>query len=387
MEAENRVLVVGGGIGGLVLARALSVRGGPVEVVERSESLRAVGAGITLGANALRALRELGLADGVEARGRSLSGGAITDGQGRVLSAAKLHEIEARYGRSLAVDRGALHDVLCAGIARDDGAPVKLRLGVTVTSLEEGAEGVRCSLSDGTRLVGRALIGADGIRSGVRQLVWGTNEPTYSGYTCWRWTGRVPGGVSRLVEMWGAGKRVGLVPLVGDDVYAFFVANAPRGTTNDAVRRRAAFVRGTFGDFGGDVPRVLDALGRDEVELLHHDIEEVAQKPWVRGRVALLGDAAHAMTPNLGQGAAMAIEDAVVLARELVASKDAAEALQAYEANRRPRVDDLQRRSRSIGAVAQWRSPLAVWARNLALRGTPDSATQRTIERIVSHVP
>lgn len=386
MENENRVVIVGGGIAGLVLGRALSLRGVPVELIERSEALRAMGAGITLGANAVRVLAELGLTAELEARGRKLDGGAITDERGRVLSAANLDEVEARYGRTLAIDRGELHAVLQAGITRGDGAAVRLRFGVTIASLEDSPSGLSCELSDGTRLTARAVIGADGIRSRVRELVWGPNEPVYSGYTCWRWTGRVPGGVTRLVEMWGAGRRVGVVPLVGENVYAFFVANAPQGTPLDPTRRRAGYVRNEFEAFGGDVPRVLTALGDDAAELLHHDIEEVLQSPWVHGRVALVGDAAHAMTPNLGQGAAMAIEDTIVLARELASRADTNAALREYEAKRRPRVGDIQKRSRSFGAVAQWQSPMAVWFRNLALRNTPESTTRKTIERIVSHV-
>jgi 2-heptyl-3-hydroxy-4(1H)-quinolone synthase len=383
---DPRVVVVGGGIAGLVLARALSTRGVPVDVVERAQQLSTVGAGITLGANAMRIFERLGLAAELERRGRRLRGGVISDARGRVLSSANLDDIEARYGRSLAIERVHLHAVLHAAVSRADGAPVALRFGTTVARLDESSSGIVCTLSDGTRLAARAVVGADGIRSRVRDLVWGPNEPAYAGYTCWRWTGRVPDGVPELVEMWGAGARVGLVPLPEDDVYAFFVANAPRYTPLDPAQRRASFVRHRFRAFGGAVPRVLAALGDDSTELAHHDIEEVVQKPWVKGRVALAGDAAHAMTPNLGQGAAMAIEDVSVLAHLLAGEHDTTAALAAYEARRRPRVDDIQRRSRTFGAIAQWQAPLAVWARNTALRHTPERATRRTIERIVSDV-
>jgi 2-polyprenyl-6-methoxyphenol hydroxylase-like FAD-dependent oxidoreductase len=132
---------------------------------------------------------------------------------------------------------------------------------------------------------------------------------------------------------------------------------------------------------------VLAALGGDQAELLHHDIEELELESWRRGPIGLLGDAAHAMTPNLGQGAAMAIEDAIVLARELNAHESAVAGLVAYEARRRPRVQDIQIRSRRLGKVAQWQAPLAVRARNWLLRGAPDGATQKTVERVVSYVP
>jgi 2-polyprenyl-6-methoxyphenol hydroxylase-like FAD-dependent oxidoreductase len=176
------------------------------------------------------------------------------------------------------------------------------------------------------------------------------------------------------------------VPLVGDEVYAFLVANAPRETWKDRAARRGAAVRQRFAGFGGDMPRVLAAIADDD-ELLHHDIEEVEVPTWSRGAVGLLGDAAHAMTPNFGQGAAMAIEDAIVLARELVAHNDASTALRSYERRRRPRVDELQRGARRLGVVAQWSGPVSTWARNLALRCAPASSSERALEKIVSYVP
>ncbi|MFO0608455.1 MAG: FAD-dependent monooxygenase [Polyangiales bacterium] len=380
---EEKVLVVGGGIGGLVLARALARRGVAVDVVERAPALRAVGAGITLGANAMRALGSVGLGEAVAARGLAMRAGAVAARDGTPLSTTRFDALAPRYGEAYAIHRGALHEALAEGLPSE----VQVRCDTTVTALTDGgAEGVEVRLSTGASARYRAVVGADGLRSTVRTLAFGPNEPVYAGYTCWRWTGRVAGGPVGMVEQWGRGARVGLVPLAGGDVYAFFVADAPRGTPADPAQARAEHVRARFADFGGDVPRVLAAL-RDDEPLLHHDIEEVEQSPWCRGAVALLGDAAHAMTPNFGQGAAMAIEDAVVLARELVAHRDAPSALRAYEARRRPRVEEIQRGARRFGAVGQWRSPVAAWARDLAMRWTPEATTQRALERIVSYDP
>lgn len=387
MAEDKRVIVVGAGIGGLVLTRALVQQGITVHLVEQAEAPRALGAGITLGANAMRVLHGMGLANEVTRLGHPITLGAITDAQGRVLSSAKLDALEARYGRSVAIARPLLHDALSQGLLDASAPLVRPHFGTTVRSYAETASGVDVELDNGVRLQAEVLVGADGIRSQVRTLAFGNVEPRYAGYTCWRFAGRVAGGVSHPVEMWGAGQRVGLVPLRGEDtVYAFFVDNAPPGTPGDSERRRVGFVRQRFAHFGGDVPRVLAALGDDSAALLHHDIEEVVLDAWVRERVALLGDAAHAMTPNLGQGAAMAIEDAFVLARELATRADAAAALHAYEARRRPRVADIQTRSRSLGRVAQWQSFLGVRTRNWAVRLAPESATQKAIERVVSYV-
>lgn len=382
----ERVLVVGGGIGGLVLARALARLGVGVDVVERAPTLRAVGAGITLGANAMRVLGELGIGDAVAARGMVMHAGAITDARGRALSEQSFDELEARWGHAYAIHRGALHEVLADGLERV-GAGVRIVCDATVAQLREHEGiGVEATLADGERRLYRAVIGADGARSTVRQLVFGDNPPRYAGYTCWRWTGALDG-LERGVEMWGRGARTGLVSIAPGLVYAFFVANAPQGTPADPRNGRVACVRERFAGFGGDIPRVLAAMGDDDAPLLHHDIEEIEQRPWVRGSIALLGDAAHAMTPNFGQGAAMAIEDAIVLARELVAHRDARTALVAYEGRRRPRVEDIQRGARRLGVIGQWQSPVAAWARDLAIRLSPASTAMRTLERIVSYVP
>jgi 2-polyprenyl-6-methoxyphenol hydroxylase-like FAD-dependent oxidoreductase len=380
-------MVIGGGIGGLVLARALAQLGVDVVVIERAPTLRGAGAGITLGANAMRVLQGLGLRDGIEARGRAMTAVAITDQRGRTLAAGDIGALEQRFGKAYAIHRGALHEVLAEDLEHAKGAKVEVRCGVTATGIEVGDGGAATvTLSDGSVMRPHAVIGADGLYSSVRAMAIGEHAPRYAGYTCWRWVGRVAGGLDASVEMWGRGLRVGLVPLVGEEVYAFLVANAPRGTWEDRGARRGAVVRERFAGFAGEMPRVLAAIDGD-AELLHHDIEEIEVPTWSRGSVGLLGDAAHAMTPNFGQGAAMAIEDAIVLARELVAHNDAAVALQAYERRRRPRVEELQRGARRLGVVAQWSGPVATWARNLALRCAPASSSERALERIVSYVP
>jgi len=390
-EMVKRVLVVGGGIGGLVLTRALARSGIGVDLIERAPELRAIGAGITLGANAMRVLASLEIGDAVAACGHGLSVGGLMDARGQRMSSAKVDDIEAKYGRAYAIDRATLHEVLAEGLTtcgRASGGSVDIRCGTTVTALEEvGDHAVDVVMSDGRAVRYRAVVGADGLRSSVRSLVFGSNEPIYAGYTSWRWVGHVPGGLTEFVEMWGYGQRVGLVPLGPETIYAFFVANAPPGTPNEPEQGTVEYLRKTFAGFAADVPRVLEAIANSDAPLLHHDIEEVDQRPWTSGAIALLGDAAHAMTPNFGQGAAMAIEDAIVLARELPAHPDAATAFAAYEARRRPRVDELQRGARRLGVVAQWESPLAAWARNWAIRRTPESTARRMFERIVAYVP
>lgn len=377
----RNVLVVGGGIGGLVLARALAHAGVAVDLLEQATSLRAVGAGITLGANAMRVLAELGLADAVARRGLELGTAAITDASGRTLASTDFAAIAARHGKGYAIHRGALHEALASGL--DDR--VAIRCGESVASLRDrGTNGVEVETTGGDVRSYHAVIGADGLHSTVRGLAIGAFEPRYAGYTCWRWTGPADA-LAGSVEMWGRGKRVGLVPLADGLVYAFLVANAPAGTPGDPEQARVGAVRRRFAEFRGDAPAVLAAMGDDDTRLLHHDICEIELPCWSDGAVGLLGDAAHAMTPNFGQGAAMAIEDAMVLARELVAHDDAHAALRAYERRRRARVDGLQRGARRLGEIAQWHSPVATWMRDLAVRMSPARSSVRAVERIVAY--
>jgi 2-polyprenyl-6-methoxyphenol hydroxylase-like FAD-dependent oxidoreductase len=181
--------------------------------------------------------------------------------------------------------------------------------------------------------------------------------------------------------MWGRGRRFGLVPLTRDRVYCFAVANAPVGEP-DPEHGRVERFRTRFGGFGGDVPAVLEQIERPE-QLIHNDLEEIEQTPWQRDRVVLVGDAAHAVTPNMGQGAAMALEDTAVLAEMLAEKRPLAETLAAWEARRRPRVRFVQRQSRRIGRVAHRQGRAACAVRNGLLRLTPDRAAAAALARLV----
>jgi len=375
---EAPVLIVGGGIAGLGLAAGLRRQGLACEVVERTPALAPVGAGIVLGVNALAALRRLGAERPVLARGHVLGESALTDADGRVLARTDFAAMAPRFGPTLSLHRSELHDAL---LEAAEDAP--LRLGTTVEALQPGGRGVRVRLSDGTTREAGLVVGADGLRSRVRELAFGSVAPRPSGTTCWRLVVPRPPGCERAQEMWGRGRRFGLVPLARGRVYAFATANAQPGTPDPEDGRVDRF-RARYTDFAGPVPAVLAQL-RQAGDLLHDDLTEIVHAPWQRGRVVLVGDAAHAMTPDMGQGAAMALEDAAVLA-ELLASKpgDPAPTLAAWEARRRPRVAWVQRQSRRIGRVGQWEGRLATRLRSGVLRALPDSAPSRALERLAS---
>jgi 2-polyprenyl-6-methoxyphenol hydroxylase-like FAD-dependent oxidoreductase len=373
----RRILIVGGGIGGLALAAALRRVSILADVVERAPAWAPLGAGIVLSANAMRALRAAGLADAVAERGEPIPCAAITDARGRTLSAVDFGEITRRYGGGCALHRADLHEALLSGCNK-----ASLRLGVVPVALDPRERDVRVRFSDGILQAYDLVVGADGIRSSVRELAFGSVAPRYSGYTCWRMVVRRPAGLDRQLEMWGRGLRFGLVPLTRGRAYCFSTANAPAGA-GDPLDGRLERFRARFADFGGFVPEVLASLTRPE-ELIHNDLEEVVHAPWFRGRVALIGDAAHASTPNMGQGAAMALEDAAVLA-DLVATGDPPEEiLPAWEARRRPRALFVQTQSRRIGRVGQLSSGFACAARNALVRALPDRLAASALERLLA---
>jgi 2-polyprenyl-6-methoxyphenol hydroxylase-like FAD-dependent oxidoreductase len=373
-RVEN-ALIVGGGIAGLATAAALSRRGVACVIAEQTANWAPVGAGISLSVNAMSVLRGLGCAEEVAALGQRLAAASITDTNGSVLGATNFGDLEADHGPTIAIHRANLHEVLLS--ANDE---VTIRLGTSVSSLESTPEGVEVQFTDESDGIFDVVIGADGLRSKVRKLCFGDLPVSYSGYTCWRLVVRHPAEDTVLCEMWGRGQRFGIVPIGGDRTYCFAVANAPRGEVDPEEGRLERFRR-RFASFGAQVPEILGTLVEPE-ELIHNDLEELIGAPWQSGRIGLIGDAAHAMTPNMGQGAAMALEDSAVLVEMLLGDIPVEQSLIGFTARRKTRVDWVQNQSRRIGSVAQWQNGPACALRNQLLRWTPDRLNSAALRKM-----
>lgn len=371
----ERTLIVGGGIAGLTAAASLARAGIPCEIVERTPAWAPIGAGIVMSVNAMQILRGLGLDEEVARRGHRLGEGAITDHEGRALGRTDFDLLSEAHGPTIAVHRAALHDALLSA-ARD----VPVHLGTSIEKLSPVEGGVDVVLTNGRAERFDLVIGADGLHSKVRELGHGKIAPRYSGYTCWRFVVRAPVEDVALREMWGRGQRFGIVRIDDERLYCFAVANAPRGS-EDPEPGRLARLRERFSGFGGQVPEILAALDED-VPLIHNDLEELPRFSWVKGRVALIGDAAHALTPNMGLGAAMAMEDAAVLADEVAKGDALGPALEAFYERRRSRVDWVQNQSRRIGRVGQLENRLLCGLRNLVLKLAPDDAAAGALRRL-----
>ena len=403
VPTQLRVLVVGAGISGLACARALAQDGHQVRIVEKAAHLRPLGAGLLLQGNALAVLDALGLGAPVREIGAPLGLARVLDARGRVLLSmgASRSPVPEAIRDTVAVRRGALHEVLVRGV---EGLPIQLE--TTVQGWEEHGDHLGVRLSNGDLVEVDFVVGADGLRSGTRDLLAGGQGPAprHAGYTCWRVVAPGPDGpAASLVEQWGRGARIGLVPLKGGDIYAFLVRNGPPGGRDPENVDGPSFLREAFGDFGGPAWTFLSSL-RADTPVLRHDIEELASPTFGSGRVVLVGDAAHAMTPNLGQGAAQGIEDALALAlalrgtfrpdvrparRPTLGPANSPEpkavppfapleaALARFRSERTARVGPVVRQSRRMGAMGQWQNPALCWARDQLTRLTPAATALR----------
>jgi 2-polyprenyl-6-methoxyphenol hydroxylase-like FAD-dependent oxidoreductase len=356
-----RAIIIGAGIGGLAAAIGLRRAGLDVAVYERAAALAEVGAGITLWPNAIKALRQLGLDDAIRAIGVLEGQGGIRTPRGMLLASGAAADLEREFGApTLAMHRADLHAALLEALGAEH-----VRLGTPCVGFDQGARSVTARFAGGISDSADLLIGADGLRSAVRAQLHGDQPPRYAGYTAWRAV--LPFDHARLVagETWGAGARFGQVPLGDGRVYWFATENTRAGERSPDGEK-AALLR-LFRGWHAPIEQLIAAT--PESDILRHDIfDRPPLRRWGAGRITLLGDAAHAMTPNLGQGACQAIEDAVVLMKQLGAGGDVPAALRAYEAARAPRTARLVRQSRQIGDVGQWQGPLSVAARDLLLR-------------------
>jgi 2-polyprenyl-6-methoxyphenol hydroxylase-like FAD-dependent oxidoreductase len=366
-----RVIVVGGGIAGLSTAIGLRRRGHEAIVLERASRIDPIGAGLTLFANAMNALDRLGMRDVVAAHGAPAKRSAILTWEGRKLAQVPRDLLEG----TIAIHRADLQRELAA-------AAREVRLGAEITAVEQHDDGVVARGADDREERGDLLVGADGLGSVIRSAIAGV-RPRYAGYTAWRGVAPVPVEPGRLTESWGVGERFGLVDIGRGRTYWFATKNAPERESDEPEGKKAEVLR-RFSGWHEPIAAVTDST--DEGAILRNDVYYLEPlSRWSEGRVVLVGDAAHATTPGVGQGAAQAIEDAVVLADRLAPGGDLATALGEYEAIRRPRAEAVLKLSRRADKAAQLASPLGWRFRNAIVRRLPERAQRRQLEPLVRY--
>jgi 2-polyprenyl-6-methoxyphenol hydroxylase-like FAD-dependent oxidoreductase len=377
---DKRVIIIGGGIGGITTALALQQTGFVVTVFERAHELREVGSGLPLWTNALRALRKLGLTDTIAELGQSVSAAHLSTWQGNILLDLRTEGLQKRLGTiNIVVHRAELLHMLVEALGQDN-----IQLGMTCTGFRQDGTQVYARFADGQEISGDVLIGADGLHSTIRTQLFGTTQPRYAGYTCWRGLAHIS---RRDLETWawGTGCQFGITPMNHDRAYWFAQCYAPEGEQDPPQGHKQTLLK-HFQGWHDPIPAVIEATA--EKDILRNDVYE--SKPlhhWSQGRVVLLGDAAHTMTPNLGQGACQAIEDAVALADCLKAETDVAAGLKQYEARRVQRANNIATFAGLFGKVAQVENPLFSNARNTMMKHMPPSLLLQGVMWVIDHQP
>jgi len=372
--AAGKAIVVGAGIAGLAVARGLVALGWDVTVYEQASSFAPVGAGITLAPNAVRALDWFGFGQALRAKSMAHGEAGIRTSSGRWLLQAEFAALQRRFGvPTFALHRADLHQMLVNGAS---GAAI--RIGHQATGIKNGDRPVvTFETPDGPGENDADLVvGADGINSRIRAgLFPGHPGLSYAGYVTWRGVvpaHAVPPGVRDVgvTETWGRGKRFGIVPLGDGQLYWFATVSVP---ARSHERDTLSDVAGRYRGWHQPIPALLAATPPET--LLRHAIYEV-KPPLLRydhGRIVLVGDAAHAFTPDIGQGGCQALEDAVALIQNLSSTADVDRAVAHFDHVRRRRTQHIARTSALWGDIAEWRNPVAAGVRNTLVRLVPPS--------------
>ena len=356
MAAPLRILIVGGGIAGLALGRALREHGFAAEIIERATSWSAPGTGLYLPANGVRALEALGLVDTLLGRAVRITHQRLLNHRGRLLADIDLAKVWGVVGPCVGIARAELHRILLEGCA-----DVTIRFGATATTLAQDHGAVHVGFADGSKGEYDVLVAADGIQSSIRRLLSDGTGTQHVGQVSWRFLVDRNGGIDMWTAMLGHDRAFLMMPVARNRLYCY--ADLTTNDTEDPTQRDVARLRALFRDFAEPVPDILSHL--ESFDSLHFSpIEEVAVHTWGEGHVVLIGDAAHATSPNMAEGASMALEDALVLSRMLASHHSIADALSAFRERRRARTQWVQQRTHRRDRIRTLPSPL----RDLGLR-------------------
>ncbi len=386
-DDARRALIIGAGPAGLAAAAAFTRVQIPVEVFERAPQLREVGAGLGLQTNALRALIRIGIGRYMIDRGTPVEWQELYSHRGRLLARLPQGEVARQKGvPGVTIRRGDLQK----GLLREIDAR-RIHLSAECVAVEQDADGAVAHFADGRRERGALIVGADGLHSVVRTTMHGKAEARYSGFTAWRGIaiiepGLVPVDVARLYS--GAGAQFGIFPLTHDEVYWSASLLAPAGEHHAPDGQRAECLR-HFGKFPAPAATLIGSTADDAV--IRSDIyDRDPIRPWSKGRLVLIGDAAHPTTPFMGQGAGISIEDAIVLAKELSLSAPLSEsssillALQSYELRRAERANSIVLASRRRGEQAKANGVVCA-LRNTAMKMVPDKKWRKVVADSIAY--
>ncbi len=376
-HSQLNIGIIGGGIGGAAAALALHRVGIRVSIYERADELREVGAGMMLWPNATRVLKELGLLESVVGVSGESQHFLVRSRTGKILMDIGLGRFDVP---ALCTRRSDLLRTIIEALPHD-----RVHLGQDYRSFEQRKTNVGIQFADGSTAEHDFLIGADGIRSRVRSQLFGIGEPIYRGYIVWRGLARLKGLAARgsNSETWGPGQRFGILG-TGDDRFTWYATANAGPDRVDAEEGRQQELLQKFAGWHEPVESLIGAT--EEGSILKNGAYDLPPlKRWGKGKVMLLGDAAHPCTPNLGLGGCMALEDALVLAKSFAREATAEVALRRYESIRLRRTRHVQQRSLLMGTIGQWESPLVTGGREIVTNMLPAKIFERNLRRIYSY--
>jgi 2-polyprenyl-6-methoxyphenol hydroxylase-like FAD-dependent oxidoreductase len=369
----DTVSIIGAGIGGLTTALMLKNKGLDVKLFESSAEIKPVGAGILIAHNAMQVFQKLGIHDKVEKAGNKISHIKITDTQLNDTSTVDLTEYEKKYGvHNIAIHRGELQKILANEIGYD-----KINLSKRLTKIEK-AELFKLTFEDNSIVESKLVIGADGINSVVRNQFFKKSTIRKANQKCWR-------GICEIElpekyhnefnEAWGKGKRFGFVKISDKKVYWFAVINSKNVKTDEVNLAEI------FKEFHRDILNLILTTNKDQI--IVNDIVDL--KPinkWQDKNICLIGDAAHATTPNMGQGACQAIEDAYVLGKLLDEGIAFEETFEKYEKLRLKKAHKIVNSSWTFGKMAHIENNFGIWFRNKMMKIIPKSVNKKQLDTI-----
>lgn len=367
-----KIAIIGGGIGGLTTALALKQNRQEFKVFESATEIKPVGAGILMANNAMQVYNKLGVRHKIENVGRKISSIKITDARLKTISNTQLDKFENKYGvYNVAIHRADLQKILADEIGFEN-----IQLSKRVLQIEKEND-FKLTFEDGTIANSEVIIGADGIKSTVRNQFFGSGTIRDTKQRCWR-------GVSEFdwaskynyeaFEAWGKGKRFGFVQISDKKVYWYAVIN-------ETLMKENANVTDLFIEFHPDILQIISETPKDKIifsDII--DLQPIYQ--WCNGKVCLIGDAAHATTPNMGQGACQAVEDAYIIGKLFKQGKTAEDVFAQYEKIRMKKAHFIVNTSWKIGKVAHFENRIAAWLRNELLKTIPKSANEKQLDKV-----
>jgi 2-polyprenyl-6-methoxyphenol hydroxylase-like FAD-dependent oxidoreductase len=371
-----KILINGGGIAGLTCAIALQKLGIETAVYESTPEIKPVGAGLVIQSNAIRALEYIGIEDKIIDAANPINQIAIIDEKANVIKKQKPSSINRELFAGLAIHRHTLHQILKSYLPED-----LLFTSKKATSFLNKDGKVILQFEDGTNVEGDFLISADGINSNIRLQLLPDSKPRYAGHICWRSViDNSDLKISEATETWGSKGRFGIVPINENKIYWYATISSNQFDVK-INHYNLKNIKEHFSDYHSTVHEILEKSSNEK--LIKNPICDI--KPlnqFAFNKVLLIGDAAHATTPNLGQGACQAIEDVMVLHQEIVSGKDVESAFKSFEKRRMDKAKYIINTSRKLGSIAQIENKFLISLRNIVFKLTPDFITEHQLTKI-----